>query len=106
MSTGIRIVGGIQKTSTLVQWARVAVIDVGANRVLFEKIYTFRGDTDAGWDHARQFLSREVRKVLAAATPGTAPIGLAVFTFELEDTTAAAQGSGNVLGRDPPVLIH
>ena len=94
MSTGIRIVGGVQKTSTLVQWAKVAVIDVGANRVLFEKLYTFRGDTDEAWDHARQFLSREVRKVLAAATPGAAPIGLAVFTFELEDTTAAAQGSG------------
>src|SRR5258708_32055191 len=39
---GIRIVGGIRKMSTLVQWAKVAVIDVGANRVLFDRLYTFR----------------------------------------------------------------
>ncbi|MBR1161750.1 DUF3280 domain-containing protein [Bradyrhizobium elkanii] len=90
----IKVVGGVQKMSTLVQWAKVAVIDVEANQVLYEKLYTFRGDTDEAWDHARMFVSREVRGVLAAALPPAqtataAPIGLAVFAFELEDTSAA-----------------
>ncbi|MCP3467436.1 DUF3280 domain-containing protein [Bradyrhizobium sp. CCGUVB23] len=80
-----KVVGGVQKTSTLVQWARVAVIDVGANKVLFEKLYTFRGDNDEAWNRAEAFVSREVIEALARP----APIALAVFAFELEDTTAA-----------------
>ncbi|SDC01759.1 Protein of unknown function [Bradyrhizobium brasilense] len=90
----IKVVGGVQKMSTLVQWAKVAVIDVEGSRVLYEKLYTFRGDNDDAWDHARMFVSREVRSVLAGVLPPTqtataAPIGLAVFEFELEDTSAA-----------------
>jgi hypothetical protein len=90
----IKVIGGVQKTSTLVQWAKVAVIDAGATRVLYERLYTFRGDNDEAWDHAAMFVSREVRGALAAALPpeataAAAPIGLAVFEFELEDTTAA-----------------
>ncbi|MGY8666298.1 DUF2380 domain-containing protein [Bradyrhizobium sp. UFLA05-109] len=80
-----KVVGGVQKTSTLVQWARVAVIDIGAKKVLFEKLYTFRGDNDEAWDRAEAFVAREV--IAALAQP--APIALAVFAFELEDTTAA-----------------
>ncbi|MGY4570618.1 DUF3280 domain-containing protein [Bradyrhizobium sp. USDA 3256] len=90
----IKVVGGVQKMSTLVQWAKVAVIDVEGSRVLYEKLYTFRGDNDEAWDHARMFVSREVRGVLAGVLPPAqsataAPIGLAVFEFELEDTSAA-----------------
>ena len=84
-----KVVGGVQKTSTLVQWARVAVIDTGAKRVLFEKLYTFRGDNDEAWDRAEAFLAREV--IAALAQP--APVALAVFDFELEDMTAASGGT-------------
>ena len=84
--TAFRIVGGVQKMSTLVQWAKVAVIDVAARKVLLEKLYTFRGDNEEAWDHAEAFVSREIRAALADAR---APIALAVFDFELEDTTAA-----------------
>ncbi|MGY3445338.1 MULTISPECIES: DUF2380 domain-containing protein [unclassified Bradyrhizobium] len=89
----IKVIGGVQKMSTLVQWAKVAVIDVSASQVLYEKLYTFRGDTDEAWDHAAMFVSREVRDALAAALPpdaaaAAAPTGLAVFEFELEDTSA------------------
>jgi Protein of unknown function (DUF2380) len=93
--TGIRIIGGIQKTSTLVQWAKVAIIDTGRNRVLSDKLYTFRGDNDEAWARAEAFVSEDVRAVLAAstaATPATAPaapIQIAVFDFELEDMSAA-----------------
>jgi Protein of unknown function (DUF2380) len=91
----IRIVGAIQKMSTLVQWAKVAVVDVDTNRLLSDRLYTFRGDNDEAWERAETFVSREIREVLAASLPASpaaapAPIGLAVFDFELEDTTAAA----------------
>ncbi|BAL76212.1 DUF3280 domain-containing protein [Bradyrhizobium cosmicum] len=80
-----KVIGGIQKTSTLVQWAKVAVIDVGARKLVMDKLYTFRGDNDEAWQRAEMFVSREV--MAALATP--APVALAVFEFELEDTTAA-----------------
>ncbi|PDT91563.1 hypothetical protein CO669_06105 [Bradyrhizobium sp. Y36] len=81
-----KVVGGVQKTSTLVQWARVAVIDTAARKVLFEKLYTFRGDNDEAWDRAEAFLAREV--IAALGMP--VPVALAVFDFELEDMTAAS----------------
>ena len=52
-----------------------------------DKLYTFRGDNDAAWDHAEAFVSREIRSALAGAQP--TPIAMAVFDFELEDKTAA-----------------
>lgn len=84
-----KVIGGIQKTSTLVQWAKVAVIDVGAKKLVMDKLYTFRGDNDESWERAEIFVSREV--MAALATP--APVALAVFEFELEDTTAALAGA-------------
>ncbi|MCK1391262.1 DUF3280 domain-containing protein [Bradyrhizobium sp. 1] len=84
-----KVIGGIQKTSTLVQWAKVAVIDVGAKKLVMDKLYTFRGDNDESWERAEIFVSREI--IAALATP--APIALAVFDFELEDTTAASVGA-------------
>ncbi|MFQ3456637.1 DUF2380 domain-containing protein [Bradyrhizobium sp. UFLA01-814] len=101
----IKVIGGVQKMSTLIQWAKVAVIDVSASQVLYEKLYTFRGDTDEAWDHAAMFVSREVRRALAAALPPTAaaaPIGLAVFEFELEDTSAAT--AAGLAGSDAAYL--
>jgi len=88
----IRIVGIIKKTSTLIQWARVAVVDAATKRVLLEKFYTFRGDTDEAWTRAEEFIARDVLATLATAA--ASPIGLAVFEFELEDTTAAALPAG------------
>ncbi|WP_456640396.1 DUF2380 domain-containing protein [Bradyrhizobium sp. USDA 10063] len=95
----ILIAGAVQKMSTLVQFANAVVIDIGANRVLFERRYSFRGDNDEAWERAESFLSRDVRAALAAQLPASqaaapAPIALAVFDFELEDTTAAAVASG------------
>ncbi|GLR84701.1 DUF3280 domain-containing protein [Bradyrhizobium iriomotense] len=80
-----KVIGGIQKTSTLVQWAKVAVIDVGARKIVMDKLYTFRGDSDEAWERAEIFVSREV--MAALGTP--APVALAVFEFELDDNTAA-----------------
>jgi len=95
----IRIIGGIHKMSTLVQWAKVAVIEVDTNRVLFERRYSFRGDNDEAWDRAESFVFRDIRAALAAYPPSSPaaaprPIELAVFDFELEDKTAAAPATG------------
>lgn len=84
-----KVIGGIQKTSTLVQWAKVVVIDVGAKKLVMDKLYTFRGDNDESWQRAEIFVSREIMAVLGAP----APVTLAVFDFELEDTTAASAGA-------------
>lgn len=54
------LIGGVHKTSTLVQWAKVQAIDVDAERVVLDKLLTFRGDTDEAWDHAEVFLAREL----------------------------------------------
>jgi len=56
---------------------------------VMDKLYTFRGDNDESWERAEIFVSREV--MAALATP--APVALAVFDFELEDTTAASTGT-------------
>jgi hypothetical protein len=95
----IRIIGGIHKMSTLVQWAKVAVVEIDTNRILFERSYSFRGDNDEAWGRAEAFVFRDIRELLAAYPPTSAaaeprPIGLAVFDFELEDTTAAAPATG------------
>jgi len=84
-----QVIGGIQKTSTLVQWAKVAVIDVGTKKLVMDKLYSFRGDNDESWRRAEVFVSREV--IAALGTP--APAALAVFDFELEDMTAASAGA-------------
>ena len=106
--SGIRVIGGIHKTSTLVQWAKVTVIDVNTNRVLSDKLYTFRGDNDQAWDHAEAFISEDIRAVLAASTaamPVAAPalIRIAVFDFELEDMSAAGS-TGSVAAPDAGYL--
>ncbi|GLH79423.1 hypothetical protein SSBR45G_43320 [Bradyrhizobium sp. SSBR45G] len=82
---GVVITGGVQKLSTLVQWARASAIDVASNRVLFDKIFTFRGDSDEAWERAEIFVSRQVRDALAPE-----PIQLVLLPFELDDTSAGA----------------
>ena len=90
----IQIIGAIQKKSTLVQWARVRVIDVAANRIVLEKVYTFRGDSDQAWQRAEAFVSEDIRGALVTSEPAvpvatSAPIKLAIFDFELNDNSAA-----------------
>jgi len=95
----VLIIGGIHKISTLVQSAKAVAIDVASNHVLYQKLFTFRGDSDQAWERAETFVSEDIRTALAgsplpqaAATP--APIRLAMFNFELEDTSAGAEAAG------------
>lgn len=61
----ILVIGGIHKQSTLIEWAQVQVIDIDANHVILDRLFTFRGDSDEAWDRAEGFVSREIRAALS-----------------------------------------
>jgi hypothetical protein len=95
----ILIIGNIHKMSTLVQFAQLAAIDTASDRIVFRKLFTFRGDNDEAWQRAAAFVSDELRTSLAGAAVSPAPVAvapvkLAVFPFELDDTSAGAETAG------------
>jgi hypothetical protein len=57
------VVGGVQKLSTLVQWARVGVLDLKNRKAVLDRLYTFRGDTEDAWRHAALFVARHVNEM-------------------------------------------
>ncbi len=89
------LIGGFHKESTLLQWAKVILIDVRTQRARLDKLYTFRGDNDQAWRHAEAFIAGDIGDALAAQS-GTAarpvgiapPIRIAVFPFEYTDFSA------------------
>ena len=79
--------------STLVQWAKIQIADEEQGRIVFDRLLTFRGDTDEAWQKAESFVARDVLN--SAPTFGkqgdaVAPVKLAVFDFELEDFSGGA----------------
>jgi Protein of unknown function (DUF2380) len=54
------LLGGIHKMSTLVQWAKVEIVDVDMQKVVFDRLLTFRGDDDVSWQRAEEFLARDI----------------------------------------------
>lgn len=64
----ILIIGGIHKMSTLVQMAQAAAIDTTSQRVMFKKVFTFRGDNDEAWQRAERFVSEQLRDRLLEST--------------------------------------
>ena len=56
----ILLIGGIHKMSTLVQWAKVDLVDVKTRNVVFNRLVTFRGDNDKAWRHAESFIVRQI----------------------------------------------
>lgn len=59
------VMGAVHKESTLLQWAKVLGVKVDDKRVVFDKLFTFRGDTEKAWTMAEAFIAREL---LAAAS--------------------------------------
>jgi len=59
----ILLIGGVHKMSTLVQWAKIEAIDPKTERVLFDRLFTFRGDTDDAWRRAEVFIVDEITAV-------------------------------------------
>jgi hypothetical protein len=59
----ILLIGGVHKMSTLVQWAKIEAIDAKAERVMFDRLFTFRGDTDDAWRRAEVFIVDEIAAI-------------------------------------------
>jgi hypothetical protein len=57
---GYLLISSFHKVSTLVQWAKVDIIDVKTLNVVYNKIVTFRGDNEKAWQHAESFIVREI----------------------------------------------
>lgn len=64
----VLLIGGIHKMSTLVQWAKVEAIDVRSGQVVFNKLFTFRGDTDLAWKHAEEYMEEATWDEVAKLT--------------------------------------
>ncbi len=45
--------------STLVQWAKAEAIDTGTEKMVLDRLFTFRGDTDESWRRAETFIAGE-----------------------------------------------
>ena len=53
------IFGGVHKMSTLIQWAKLQALDLQSDKIIFDKLITFRGDNDESWRQAESFVARE-----------------------------------------------
>jgi Protein of unknown function (DUF2380) len=86
------LIGGVHKMSTLVQWAKIEIADEEQGRIVFDRLVTFRGDTDEAWQKAESFVARDVLRSERMVGEGAdaAPVKLAVFDFELEDFSGGA----------------
>ncbi|HEY1862212.1 MAG TPA: DUF2380 domain-containing protein [Roseiarcus sp.] len=87
------LLGGVHKMSSLIQWAKIQIADEEQGRIVFDRLVTFRGDTDEAWQRAETFLARDVLQsepTLDKQADGVAPVKIAVFDFELEDFSGGA----------------
>jgi Protein of unknown function (DUF2380) len=87
------LLGGVHKMSTLVQWAKIQIADEEQGQIVFDRLLTFRGDTDEAWQKAESFLARDVLQSappLGKPVDTVAPVKIAVFDFELEDFSGGA----------------
>ena len=50
----------IHKESTLVQWAKVDVVDVERDKVVYDRLLSFRGDDAYAWRRAEEFLVKDL----------------------------------------------
>lgn len=63
---GARLViyGGIRKMSTLIQWGEIQLLDLEAERLIMRRTVTFRGDNDAAYRHAANFVSDTLKETM------------------------------------------
>ena len=52
------IYGGVHKMSTLVQMGKVQAVDLDSERLLLDRSFSFRGDTDGAFRRAAAFIAR------------------------------------------------
>ena len=54
------VFGGVQKISTLIQFGQVRVMDVASGKSVLSRAITFRGDDQAAWQHASDYVSQMI----------------------------------------------
>ena len=59
------VYGGIHKTSTLVQWGDVELLDLEANKLLLKRFVLFCGVTDEAFRRADAFVGESVKDAMA-----------------------------------------
>jgi len=87
------LLGGVHKMSSLIQWAKIEITDEEQGRIVFDRLVTFRGDTDEAWQKAESFVARDVLQsapTFGKQAEAIAPVKIAVFDFELEDFSGGA----------------
>ena len=87
------LLGGVHKMSSLIQWAKIEITDEEQGRIVFDRLVTFRGDTDEAWQKAESFVARDVLQsapTFGKQATAIAPVKIAVFDFELEDFSGGA----------------
>ena len=57
---GYLLISSFHNVSTLVQWAKVDLVEVKSRNVVFNRLVTFRGDNDKAWRHAESFIARQI----------------------------------------------
>jgi Protein of unknown function (DUF2380) len=62
-SAGARLIlyGEVHKMSTLIEWGKLQIVDLQADKLIYDKMLTFRGDTDEAWARAEAFIAEELR---------------------------------------------
>ncbi|WP_206453787.1 DUF2380 domain-containing protein [Aurantimonas marina] len=60
------VFGSIHKMSTLVGAGRVDVLDVATDRILLDRVLSFRGDTDEAFKRAAAFAAKDILRTLNA----------------------------------------
>ncbi len=88
------LIGWIYKMSTLILTLHIDLKDVETGQTVYARVFDFRGDNARAYAHAVKTMVRSLAESLpprpqgsAAPAPGKSTI--AVFDFELEDTSAA-----------------
>jgi hypothetical protein len=92
-AAGVRLVvfGGVHKMSTLVQWAKIKIADMERDRMVLDRLLSFRGDNDQSWRRAENFVAADIGVLSTNLTGAEAPAKkIAVFDFELQDFSGGA----------------
>jgi hypothetical protein len=60
------VTGGVHKMSTLIEWAKVVGVNVDDNRIVLDKLVTFRGDSEQAWARAEKFIASDLLATVAS----------------------------------------
>jgi hypothetical protein len=56
------VFGGVQKMNTVIQYGNAEVVDLEADRLVFDRNIAFRNDNDEAWRQAAKYLVAELMK--------------------------------------------